>query len=208
MLTKSILGLFFFLVLSASSVGTQYWPTTKWEKSSPHAQGFKPKSIHDMFQFIQKRKFPIDSVVIVKNGYLIGELYAKNNNEETIGNIYSVTKSFTSALVGIAIDKGHIKSEEQTLGSIFLKNKIIKNDPLLKDIKVQHLLTMTSGLKTRDNHLSNYSGIFTLRSSKNWVDYIFSLGTEKKPGEYYNYSNGSSHILAAILAKVTGVPVA
>ena len=79
---------------------------------------------------------------------------------------------------------------------------------MLQDIKVQHLLTMTSGLKTRDNHLSNYSGIFMLRSSKNWVDYIFSLGTEKKPGEYYNYSNGSSHILAAIIAEVTKVPVA
>jgi CubicO group peptidase (beta-lactamase class C family) len=208
MLTKSILGIFFFLVLSASSIGTQYWPTTKWEKSSPHAQGFEPKSIHEMFQFMQKRKFPIDSVVIVKNGYLIGEFYAKDNNEKTISNIYSITKSFTSALVGIAIDKGLIKSEEQTLGSIFSKNKIIKNDPLLKDIRVQHLLTMTSGLKTRDNHLSNYSGIFTLRSSKNWVDYILSLGTEKKPGEFYNYSNGSSHILAAILAKVTEVPVA
>ena len=38
---------------------------------------------------------------------------------------------------------------------------------------------MTSGLKTGDNHLSNYSGIFALRNSKNWVDYIFSLGTEK-----------------------------
>ena len=208
MLAKSILGLIFFLFLSASSIGAQYWPTKKWERSSPHAQGFEPKSIDAMFQFMQKRKFPIDSVVIVKNGYLIGEFYANSNNEKTISNIYSVTKSFTSALVGIAIDKGHIKSEEQTLGSIFLKNKIIKNDPLLKDIKVQHLLTMTSGLKTRDNHLSNYSGIFTLRSSKNWVDYILSLGTEKKPGEYYNYSNGSSHILAAILAEVTKVPVA
>ena len=110
---------------------------------------------------------------------MIGEFYANNNNEETTSNIYSVTKSFTSALVGIAIDKGHIKSEEQTLGSIFSKNKIIKNDPLLKDIKIQHLLTMTSGLKTRDNHLSNYSGIFQLRSSKIGLTIFFSLEQKK-----------------------------
>ena len=83
----------------------------------------------------------------------------------------------------------------------------MKNDPKLKDIRVQNLLIMTSGLKTRDNHLSNYSGVFALRNSKNWVDYIFSLGTEKKQGEYYNYSNGGSHILAAILAEITGVSV-
>ena len=119
MLAKSILGLIFFLFLSAPTTGAQYWPTTKWEKSSPHAQGFEPKSIDEMFQFIQKRNFPIDSVVIVKNGYLIGEFYSNNTNEYTLSNIYSVTKSFTSALVGIAIDKGHIRSEEQKLGSIF-----------------------------------------------------------------------------------------
>ena len=72
MLAKSILGLIFFLFFSASSIGAQYWPTKKWERSSPQAQGFEPNSIDEMFQFMQKRKFPIDSVVIVKNGYLIG----------------------------------------------------------------------------------------------------------------------------------------
>ena len=157
---------------------------------------------------MKKKKFPIHSVVIVKNGYLIGEFYDNNDNEKSLSNIYSVTKSFTSALIGIAIDKGHIKNEKETLGSVFSKNFVIKNDPKLKDIKIQHLLTMTSGLKTRDNHLSNYSGVFALRNSKNWVNYILSLGTEKKPGEYYNYSNGGSHVLAAILTEITESPVA
>ena len=91
--------------------------------------------------------------------------------------------------------------------SILTKNLSVEKDPRLNKIQLQHLLTMTSGLKTRDNHLSNYSGVFALRNSKNWVDYIFSLGTEKKQGEYYNYSNGGSHILAAILTKTTKVPV-
>ena len=174
MLAKSILGLIFFLFLSASSIGAQYWPTKKWERSLPQAQGFEPNSIDEMFQFMQKRKFPIDSVVIVKNGYLIGEFYSNKTNEHTLGNIYSVIKSFTSALVGIAIDKGHLKSEEQTLGSIFSKNNVIKDEPKLKDIRVQNLLTMTSSLKTRDNHLSNYSGIFALRNSKNGQTIFFT----------------------------------
>ena len=207
MLAKSILTIFIGLCLSVPAFGKQYWPTIEWKTSSPQSQDFDPRSISEMFEFIRKKQFPIDSVVIVKNGYLIGEFYSNNTNEHTLGNIYSVTKSFTSALVGIAIDKGHLKSEEQTLGSIFSKNNVIKDEPKLKDIRVQNLLTMTSGLKTRDNHLSNYSGIFALRNSKNWVDYIFSLGTEEKPGEIYNYSNGGSHILAAILAKITGVSV-
>mgnify|MGYP001167666667 FL=1 len=208
MLAKSILIIFLGLFISAPAFGKQYWPTTEWKTSSPQSQDFDPKSIHEMFEFIRKKQFPIDSVVIVKNGYLIGEFYSNNTNEHTVSNIYSVTKSFTSALVGIAIDKGHIRSEEQKLGSIFSKNNVIKNDPKLMGIRIQNLLTMTSGLKTRDNHLSNYSGVFALRNSKNWVNYIFSLGTEKIPGQYYNYSNGGSHILAAIIAEISETSVA
>ena len=207
MFVKFVLIIFLTLLPSVPSYGKPYWPTIVWKKDKPHSQDFDPVSIKEMFQFIQKKSFPIDSVVIVKNGYLIGELYANNINEETLTNIYSVTKSFTSALVGIAIDKGHIKSEKQKLGSIFPKNNVIKSDQKLQDIRVQDLLTMTSGLKTRDNHLSNYSGVFALRNSKNWVDYIFSLGTEKLSGEYYNYSNGGSHILAAILTETTKASV-
>ena len=119
MLAKSMLIIFLGLFLSAPAFGTQYWPTIEWKTSSPKSQGFDPRSISEMFEFMQKKQFPIDSVVIIKNGYLIGEFYSSNTNEETLSNIYSVTKSFTSALVGIAIDKGHIKSEKQTLGSIF-----------------------------------------------------------------------------------------
>ena len=116
MLTKSILIIFLGLSLSVPALGTQYWPTIEWKTSSPQLQDFDPRSISEMFEFIRKKQFPIDSVVIVKNGYLIGELYSNNTNEETLSNIYSVTKSFTSALVGIAINKGHLRSEKQTLG--------------------------------------------------------------------------------------------
>ena len=145
MSTKSISIVFLVLIFTFPSFGAQYWPTMTWKKNSPQALGFDPKSIDNMFQFVHKKKFPIDSVVIVRNGYLIGELYANGIDEKSLSNIYSVTKSFTSALVGIAIDEGHIKNERQTLGSIFSKNVVIKNDPKLKNIEIRHLLTMTSG---------------------------------------------------------------
>ena len=96
MLAKSILGLIFFL-FSASSIGAQYWPTKKWERSSLQAQGFEPNSIDEMFQFMQKRKFPIDSVVIVKNGYLIGEFYATNNNMKQLALYILLQKLHVSA---------------------------------------------------------------------------------------------------------------
>ena len=203
MFSKLALVIFLVFVPLSPIYAVQYWPTTIWKAVSPQSLGFSPNPINKMFRFIQKKQFPIDSVVIVKNGYLIGEFYAGDMNENSLSNIYSVTKSFTSALVGIAIDKGYIKNEKQTLGSMLTKNLSIKKDPRLNEIQLQHLLTMTSGLKTRDNFLSNWSGIIKLKNSKNWVDYILSLGTEKKSGEQFNYSNGGSHLLAAIVTENT-----
>ena len=203
MFSKLALVIFLVFVPLSPIYAVQYWPTTIWKTVSPQSLGFSPNPINKMFRFIQKKQFPIDSVVIVKNGYLIGEFYAGDVNENSLSNIYSVTKSFTSALVGIAIDEGYIKNEKQTLGSILSKNLSIKKDPRLNEIQLQHLLSMTSGLKTRDNFLSNWSGIINLKNSKNWVDYILSLGTEKKSGEQFNYSNGGSHLLAAIVTENT-----
>ena len=80
MLAKSILIIFLGLFLSAPSFGKQYWPTKEWKTKSPQSQDFDPRSISEMFEFIQKKQFPIDSVVIVKNGYLIGEFYGNNSN--------------------------------------------------------------------------------------------------------------------------------
>jgi CubicO group peptidase (beta-lactamase class C family) len=201
------------LILSVSFIsltpgfGEHYWPTNKWKSATPQSVGVNPDSIDNLFQFIKKKQFPIDSVVIVKSGVLIGELYQNGTNEKSLSNIYSVTKSFTSALIGIAIDEGHIKNDKQKLESIFDKGFFKSKDQTLKNIKLKHLLTMTSGLKTRDNHLSNYAGVLALQNSKNWIDHIFSLGTESKSGEFYNYSNGGSHILAAILTKMTKTPL-
>ena len=205
MLSKLALVIFLVFAPLSPIYAAQYWPTTIWKTVSPQSLGFSPNQINKMFRFIQKKQFPIDSVVIVKNGYLIGEFYAGDMNENSLSNIYSVTKSFTSALVGIAIDKGYIKNEKQTLGSILTKNLSKKKDPRLNEIQLQHLLTMTSGLKTRDNFLSNWSGIIKLKNSKNWVDHILSLGTEKKSGELFNYSNGGSHLLAAIVTENTEI---
>ena len=83
MFAKSILIIFLGLFLSAKAFGKQYWPTIEWKTSLPQSQGFDPRSISEMFEFIQKKQFPIDSVVIVKNGYLIGEFYSNNTNEHT-----------------------------------------------------------------------------------------------------------------------------
>ena len=95
MFAKLISIIFLGLFLSAPGFGKQYWPTIEWKTSSPHSQDFDPRSISEMFEFIRKKQFAIDSVVIVKNGYLIGEFYSSNTNEGTLSNIYSVTKSFT-----------------------------------------------------------------------------------------------------------------
>ena len=55
MLSKPILIIFLGLFLSVPAFGKQYWPTMEWKTSSPRSQDFDPRSISEMFEFIQKK---------------------------------------------------------------------------------------------------------------------------------------------------------
>lgn len=66
MLSKLTLVIFLFFLPLSPIYAVQYWPTTIWKTVPPQSLGFSPNPINKMFRFIQKKQFPIDSVVIVK----------------------------------------------------------------------------------------------------------------------------------------------
>ncbi len=68
MLSKLALVIFLVFAPLSPIYAAQYWPTTIWKTVSPQSLGFSPNPINKMFRFIQKKQFPIDSVVIVKMG--------------------------------------------------------------------------------------------------------------------------------------------
>ena len=135
---------------------------------------------------------------------LVEEAYfAPLNHRDSLHNIHSCTKSFTSALVGIALDKGLIKDLNQKVVDFFPEINITKLDEWKKNITIENLLTMTSGFDWPEWESSGKENpTDKLAFSVNWVEFMLNTPMKQEPGKYWNYNSGASHLLSAIVHKV------
>jgi len=120
-------------------------------------------------------------------------------------DMYSVTKSVTSALIGIAIDKGYIKDVNQTITELFPNKNISNLDELKKTLTLKDLLMMASGLNCNDASANRWAGTIAMKKSKDWTQYTLNLPMAQAPGEYFHYCNGVSHLLSAIIQESSGM---
>ena len=196
-----IFSIFSFLFAhSAASADT--FPTKRWQISTPEAQGMHSQNLAEMMAHIQKNDFPIDSISIVRNGYLVLDAYIYPFTNAQKHEIHSCTKSIMSVLIGIAIDKGYIQNVDQPITDFF-PDHAYGNDDLKKAITLEHLLMMASGLKCRDSYLYRWWGFFDMRASNDWAQFVLDLPMEAQPGEKFEYCNGVSFLLSAIIQKAT-----
>jgi CubicO group peptidase (beta-lactamase class C family) len=137
------------------------------------------------------------SILVVRRGCLVYERYFDGATPETLFNVFSVTKSVTSALIGIAIEEGIISSVNDPIGQ-FLPNFIAVDDPKFT-ITIEHLLKMLSGLGwNEDRHIG---GMLSL--DRDETRYILQLPLDHRPGTWWNYSTADSHLLSVILTEAT-----
>jgi len=126
------------------------------------------------------------------------EEYYNDYTRDQLHPIYSVTKTFTSALVGIAIDQGLIGSVEDAVLDYFPDYPdILHNDSLKQAIKIKHLLSMTSGLGSE-------VGVY---DSDNYVEYMLNVPMDTIPGTVWRYSAGNTILLGGIIQTVAGESV-
>lgn len=145
----------------------------------------------------------LHSLLVSHRGKLVFEGYYNGARATRPVNIKSASKSLISALVGIAIGRGLLQSPRQPIGSFFpeLPDRLGGDGNLRKaEITVEDLLSMRAGLETTSNR--NYGR--WVRSS-NWVRHILSRPFVSLPGTSMEYSTGNTHLLSAILSKVTGM---
>ena len=131
---------------------------------------------------------------------IVFERYYNGTRSTDPANIKSASKSVISALVGIAIRDGVLEGTGQTIASFFPQLANAKGDTSISPatITIGHLLSMRSGLETTSNR--NYGRWVR---SRNWVDHILSRPFVTQPGTEMVYSTGNSHLLSAILTKVS-----
>ena len=139
----------------------------------------------------------LHSLLVNHRGQRVLEYYAKGHSATRLANIKSTSKSLIAALVGIAIDRRLIRDVREPIVRWFPELKK-DTDPRKARITVEDLLTMRSGLEsTSGDHYGRWV------SSRNWVRYALNRPMVSDPGTTMEYSTGTSHLLSAILTKVS-----
>jgi CubicO group peptidase (beta-lactamase class C family) len=147
----------------------------------------------------------VRSVLVIRHGYLVYERYWHGFTASDGHDSRSVTKSFVSALVGIALRDRHLESLDQTVEELLADHLPANADPRLRKATVKQLLAMTSGLAGDDSSLGGDDKISDrMLSSPDWIRHTLGRRLETNPGERFAYSSATSHLLSAIVADATG----
>ena len=159
----------------------------------------------DMMETIQNESYEIDSVIVIRNGYLVVDAAVYPFDQDTKHVIRSCTKSIVSLLIGIAIDRGYIEDLKSPVLDFFPGRTVDNIDANKEKMTLENLLTMTSGFRCRDSYIYGWSGLNRMRASKDWIQFMLDLPMAETPGTKFEYCNGSSFLLSAIITETTGM---
>ncbi|MGD9030380.1 MAG: serine hydrolase domain-containing protein, partial [Anaerolineae bacterium] len=175
------------------------WPTETWPTSTPEEQGMDSQRLAEMLETIRKRGYGIDSVTVVRNGAIVADATVYPFEPGSRHIIHSCTKSIVSTLIGIAIDQGYLEGVGQRLVDIFPDRSVAYLDADKQAITLEHLLFMASGLECRDSYLYRWRGLREMSQSEDWVQFMLDLPMAEPPGTRFEYCNGGSFLLSAII---------
>ena len=169
-----------------------YWPTYGWETASMEDHNIKPAKMSLADQFAEND--PLSrALLVIKDGYIVFENYYGGAGVDQSSNLWSVTKSYSSALVGLLMDEHIIGSTDQ------LMSELMPAYPEFNDITLHHVLTQTTGLSWAESGPLWVEWIF----SDDWVASALARGQVNEPGRQFYYSSGNSHFLTSLVYYLT-----
>ena len=180
---------------------TQPTPKPLWNSSTPEAQGMDSQLLDSAFIRAGAAGF-VDGLVVIRNGFLVAERYFNGFTETTPHNVMSVSKSFLSAIVGIALEQKYIDSLDARMLDYFPEYVYPEMDTVKYRITIRHLLTMRMGIKGED--ADNYAEYARLYNSDNWIKATIETPLMYLPGERMVYNTFQTHLLSGIITKTTG----
>jgi CubicO group peptidase (beta-lactamase class C family) len=144
----------------------------------------------------------IASLVVCRDGVIVAEEYYNGFRADSIKSVMSVTKTVTSLLVGLAIEKGYIKDINDPI-SRYLTGIVTFPDNVKAGITVEQMLEMTFGHSWNGTKAESLYSTFA--SMEDHLQYIIDLPLVAAPGTVFNYSDGASHLLSVIITESSGI---
>ena len=197
-----------------------------WQTASLSSVGINTSSVENLVVRIKNYLYTeVHSVIIIKNDKLVFEEYFPGHDfyypgqnfhgdyiefdRDTRHNTHSVTKSFTSAVVGLAVDKGFIQSIDYRIADYFSDYSSLFDQQKNK-ITIKHMLTMSSGLQWNEWDVSISQGnhdIVRFNQSSDPVYYLLSKPVVTEPGTAYYYNGGGVDLLGELVRIAASINV-
>jgi CubicO group peptidase (beta-lactamase class C family) len=178
-----------------------------------------------MREYFGTRTRDVHSILIIKDRKLVFEVYFPGYdygpgnagwrgpylyfNKDTLHCLHSATKSFTSAMLGIAIDRGFLPDENERMFSYFPEYSHLWDEQKDK-ITLKHLLTMTSGLEWNEGDIpltDEQNDLTQMIRSSDPIGFILGKPVVSEPGTTYYYSGGDTNLVGEVIHKATGLNV-
>ena len=171
-----------------------YWPTEAWEVSFLEDHHMDASKMNQADEFAEND--PLSrALLVIKDGYIVFENYYGDGGIDQSTDLWSVTKSYSSALVGLLMDQHMIQSTSQLMADL------MPAYPEFNKISLHHVLTMTTGLYWAESGPLWVEWAF----SDDWVAHALARGQERDPGEKFFYSSGNSHFLTSLVYYSSGI---
>src|SRR5579884_3979710 len=165
----------------------------EWPVSALAQEGLRPDTLSQLDDHIRAKLPHVRSLLIARHGRLVFENYYGDASREGLQNMQSMTKSLSSALVGIALRKGLITSLDNRVVDYFPQYQSGIQDERIKAITIKQILTMSSGI---DDMGLSFDKVFA-----DPVAEILKRRLLYAPGHGFNYSSPAAHLLGGVLRK-------
>jgi CubicO group peptidase (beta-lactamase class C family) len=179
------------------------WPTNGWQTSTPEEQGVDSKELTNLVDFGVTHH--LDSLLLVRHGKIVAEVYFAPYSEGILHEVNSTTKAIVGTLIAIAWKDGLLDNLNHPVLDFFDKRKVTNVYDGKIAITVQHLLDMTSGFDWNEGLEGPNISSHAMEFCPSWVDFILDRPMSNSPGEVFYYNSGNTHLLSAIITKLSGM---
>jgi CubicO group peptidase (beta-lactamase class C family) len=165
---------------------------------TPESQGISSASILRFVEGAVQNLPELHSFMLLRHGVVVAEGWWAPYAPQHPHMLFSLSKSFTSTGVGLAVMEGRLSVDDRVL-DFFPEDAPAQPDANLSRMQVRHLLSMSTG------HAEDTMRPLQERQDGNWTKAFLSLPVEFEPGTHFLYNTGASYMLSAIVQKVTGM---
>ena len=166
---------------------------TSLPRSTPETQGVSSKALREFVLAADSQVDSMHSFMLVRHGQVVAEAWWKPESADKPHILWSLSKSFTSTAVGLAVQEGKLSIDDPIL-QFFPEDAPQAPSKNLQAMRLRDLLTMSTG------HQEQVS----LRDAENWVQAFLQQPVPHKPGTHFLYNTPATYMQSAIVQKVTG----